>query len=310
VPHRSLTLNTGRVRDQWHTMTRTGLVPELASHSSEPLLAINPADATALDLPAGALARVETEAGAILLRAAPDHAQRRGEVFVPMHWSKRFASTGPVAQTVHAARDPWSGQPALKSTPARVTRVATRFHGLLLRRAPGAPPAGVHWVRITVARGEMFRLTGLDPLPTGAALERFAAALLHVPGAQWVEMADPARGVLRRAALRDGLLEGCLLLCPTEIPMPAEAGFAEMLGTAIAPSARARLLAGKIGAVDEGARICACMGVTETAIRHACVSHRLRSPAEIGAMLGAGTSCGSCVPELERILRDVRAPAD
>ncbi|HVC60581.1 MAG TPA: molybdopterin-dependent oxidoreductase [Acetobacteraceae bacterium] len=306
---RSLMLNTGRVRDQWHTMTRTGRVHELAGHTPEPMLSINPADAAALDLAAGALARVETEAGFVLLRTAPDHGQRRGEIFVPMHWSRQFASTGPVAQTVQAACDPWSGQPALKSTPARVSRVAMRFHGLLLRRAAVVPPAGVHWVRIAVPRGEMFRLIGLDPLPAGAALQRFAASLLHVPGAELVEMADPARSILRRAALRDGVLEGCLLLAPSNTPLPAEAGFAALLGGPVLPGTRARLLTGKADAAEEGVRICACLGVTEAAIRHACVLHRLRSPAELGALLGAGTNCGSCLPELERILRDVRAPA-
>ena len=309
APH-SLTLNTGRVRDQWHTMTRTGRVPELASHTSEPMLAINPADAAARDLAPGALARVETAFGAMLLRTAPDHAQRRGEIFVPMHWSRQFASAGPVAQTVHAARDPWSGQPALKSTPARVTRVATQYHGLLLRRSAGAPPSGVHWIRIAVPRGEMFRLTGLDPLPVGAALERFAAALLPVPGAEWMEMADPARSILRRAALRDGVLEGCLMLAPSDTALPAEASFAALLGGPVVPAARVRLLAGKADTGEDGTRVCACLGVTEAAIRHACVSHRLRSPSELGALLGAGTNCGSCLPELERILRDVRAPAD
>ena len=60
-------LNTGRVRDQWHTMTRTGRVPELARHTPEPLLAINPADAARLGVADGALVELSTGHGNIRL---------------------------------------------------------------------------------------------------------------------------------------------------------------------------------------------------------------------------------------------------
>ncbi len=302
-------LNTGRVRDQWHTMTRTGRVPELAAHAPEPTLAVNPLDAAALGIGTDALARVETEHGAVLLRVAPSHAQRRGEVFAPMHWTHEFASTGPVDGVVDAACDAVSGQPALKATVARITPVATRFTGLLLRRNAAPPPSGAHWVRVPVEHGEMFRLLGLDPLPSGVALDRFASSLLQAPGSDVVEMIDPTRGVLRRAALRDGVLEACLMLARTGVALPHEAEFAAVLGTIVPPQARARLLSGRGTGPDEGPRLCACLGVTAGAIRHACVSNRLSSVAELGDLLGVGTNCGSCIPELEKILRDVRAPA-
>jgi assimilatory nitrate reductase catalytic subunit len=302
-------LNTGRVRDQWHTMTRTGRVPQLAAHTPEPMVAVNPLDAAALGLAAGALARVETVHGAVLLRVELSHAQRRGEVFVPMHWTPEFVSTGSVAQAVGAECDAISGQPALKATPASIRPVMTRFHGLLLRHGTAPAPAGVHWVRIPVERGEMFRLTGLDPLPVGVALDRFATALLHASATEIVEMRDPAHGVLRRAALRDGVLEACVMLAPTDVALPADAAVTELLGTRVAPQARVRLLSGRSAAPAEGPRVCTCLGISEATIRHACVSNRLRSLTELGDLLGVGTGCGSCVPELEKILHDVRAPA-
>ena len=302
-------LNTGRVRDQWHTMTRTGRVPQLAVHTPEPMVTMNPFDAASLGLASGALARVETTDGSVLLRVEASHAQRRGEIFAPMHWTREFASTGPVAQAVSAACDAISGQPALKATPVRISPVATQFHGLLLRHVAAPPPAGVQWVRIPVERGEMFRLTGLDPLPVGVGLDRFVTALLQAPGTEVIEIADAARGVLRRAALRDDVLEACVVLAPTGTALPAEASFAAVLGTIVPLRARARLLAGRGADAAEGPRVCACLGISKAAIRHACVSNQLRSLSELGNLLGAGTSCGSCIPELEKILRDVRTPA-
>jgi assimilatory nitrate reductase catalytic subunit len=71
------------------------------------------------------------------------------------------------------------------------------------------------------------------------------------------------------------------------------------------------LLAGRSGdgTIAGGPRVCACFGVSRDAVRHAAVTHRLRTVMEIGVVLRAGTNCGSCVPELEEILRDVRMPA-
>jgi assimilatory nitrate reductase catalytic subunit len=132
--------------------------------------------------------------------------------------------------------------------------------------------------------------TGAACCSAGPEFERFAAALLHAPGAEMLEMADRARGTIRLAAL------------------PVEAGFDALLGQAIPPEARPRLLAGSL-APSEEPRVCAGLGVSEAAIRHAAVTHHLHSAAELGQVLGAGTNCGPCVPELEKILRDVREPA-
>ncbi len=290
-------------------MTRTGLVPELMQHTPEPLLAINPADAERIGLQAGALARVTTAEGAVVLRAELTHEQRRGEIFAPMHWTRSFAAAGPVGQAVQALCDPASGQPALKATRAQVTPVAAHWHGLLLRSVDGPLPEGALWVRIPLARGQMFRLAGLDALPQGAALDRFAEGLLQAPGADIVEMRDSKRGVLRRASIQGGRLHACLLLAATQEALPRAEVFAPLLGEPVPAASRSHVLAGSLAGDPEGKRVCACFGVGEAAIRHAAVKHGLTTAAEIGALLRAGTNCGSCIPELEKILRDVREPA-
>jgi assimilatory nitrate reductase catalytic subunit len=305
---RPLLLNTGRVRDQWHTMTRTGLAPNLMTHTPEPLLAIHPSDAAGAGIEDGALTRVSTEEGEILLRAEVKHTQRRGEIYAPIHWTDQFASTGPVAQVVGGLVDPISGQPEMKATAARIEPAAVYFHGVLLRRQSGPLPDFCHWVRVPLAEGQLYRLTGLLPLPLGEALMSAAASLLASPeGAEWLEVSDAKRGVLRIAALLDGAVEAALFLARDRSGLPAEAALIPILGAPVADSERARLLAGKLydKAAAEGPRVCACFGVTRDAVRHTVVTHRLRTTAEIGVVLGAGTNCGSCVPELQEILRDV-----
>ncbi len=305
-------LNTGRVRDQWHTMTRTGLAPSLMAHTPEPLLTLHPADAAALGIEPNGLVRLSTDEGEVILRADARHSQRRGEIYAPMHWTDLFASTGPLSRAVGARVDPVSGQPEMKATPASLAPVASHFHGLLLRRFGAALPDVCHWVRIPVDTGQLYRLTGLRALPAGDDLVQFAQLLLAAPAAaEWIEVSDTRRGVLRIAALVDGVLDACLFLARDPASLPQEAAITPMLGAPVPDAARARLLAGRPQdpMASEGPRVCACFGVSRDAVRHAAVTHRLRTVAEIGVVLRAGTNCGSCIPEIEEILRDVRMPA-
>jgi len=311
-------LNTGRVRDQWHTMTRTGIAPALMTHTPEPHLTLHPADADAAGITQDGLTRLTTAHGQIVLRTDLRRTQRRGEAFAPMHWTDQFTAAGPVDRIVGARLDPISGQPELKATPALIEPVETCFHGLLLRRTADQPaPAEwaelIHWTRIPLTEGHLFRLTGLAPLPTGADLSRFAAALTERPAdADWLEMADSRRGVLRVAVVSDGALEACLFLARDPLLLPADAAVTPMLGAPVPDSARASILSGRMysAVAAEGPKICACFGVSRDAIRHAIATNHLTTVKQIGDKLRAGTNCGSCIPELEEILRDVRIPAE
>ncbi|WP_428492335.1 molybdopterin-dependent oxidoreductase [Rhodopila sp.] len=327
LPPAELRLNTGRVRDQWHTMTRTGLAPALMAHTSEPLLTIHPIDAAAAGIGQGDLTRLATEHGETLLRADLRHTQRHGEVFAPMHWTDRFTSAGPIARLVSARIDPVSGQPELKATPATLAPAKVHFHGLLLRRGGGALAEDCHWVRVPIAEGQMYRLAGLRPLPNNGDARDFAVRLLGLPQSDvsqgdaprsdvpytgdWLEASDPSRGVLRVAVIFDGALEACLFLTRDPAALPAEAAVIPMLGAPVPDAARSKILSGRMydASAADGPRVCACFAVTRNAIRHAVVTQRLESVRQIGALLRAGTNCGSCVPELEEILRDVRQPA-
>src|SRR5438128_1468695 len=164
LPRWPLLLNTGRVRDQWHTMTRTGRVPRLMEHHMEALLDIHPADAAGLGLETVSFARVEPRYGATVMRVQFSTAQRRGEIFAPMHWSDRFSSAGPIGRLVGAATDPVSGQPELKATPVRVTPVAPLWRGLVLRHSERLPDGPFYWARVPLDEGQAFDLAGWVPL--------------------------------------------------------------------------------------------------------------------------------------------------
>ncbi len=137
-------LNTGRYRDQWHTMTRTGLSPRLSQHRREPLLEVHPVDAASNRLVDGGLARVTTAAGTALFRVLTTDAQRPGDLFVPMHWSDAMAGEARANRLPLPETDPISGQPGFKNTPARIEPVLPDWRAFLVRRH-AVPLNGLLW---------------------------------------------------------------------------------------------------------------------------------------------------------------------
>jgi assimilatory nitrate reductase catalytic subunit len=303
-----LLLNTGRVRDQWHTMTRTGRVPRLMAHQSEPILNVHPTDAMRLHLKDGGLARVESPHGATVLPVGVSDGLREGEVFAPIHWTDEYTSAGPIGKIVGAATDPISGQPELKATPVRITAITPRWYGLLLRGSETAPDCSYYWARVPLEKGHAFTLVGWEPLPSGFDSELWISALLDAPAAaELVIYADPARGNFRYAHVSENRLHSCLFITRSKSSLPSRDALAALLGTPmIERETRTSVLAGgRASSATQsagGQTICACFGVGLNTLHRAIVSHRLISVADIGANLRAGTNCGSCIPELKAIL--------
>ncbi len=305
-------LNTGRVRDQWHTMTRTGRLPRLMAHQREPFVDISFEDAVRLRLNEGDLVRIESPHGEAVLPFRVADGLRAGEVFAPMHWTDQFTSAGPIGRLVGAATDPVSGQPELKASPVRLTAVAPQWHGLLLSGSEQVPQGSYYWGRVPLERGHAFTLIGWEPLPSGRGTEFWIAALLGAStAAELVIYADPARGTYRYASIAGRKLEACLFIARAGAALPSREALAALLGSRIEPEARAFMLAGSPGGAAAqnaaGPTICSCFGVGLHTLHGAIVSRRLSSVAEIGAVLRAGTNCGSCIPELNAILNSAHA---
>jgi predicted molibdopterin-dependent oxidoreductase YjgC len=116
-------------------MPRTGRVAHLMTHVAAPRLDLHPRDAALLGVTDRGLLRIESTQGSVVMGASLDDGVRLAEVFVPMHWTNQFASSGPIDRLAHAITDPVSGQPDLKGTPVRVTAVAEAWRGNLFRQA-------------------------------------------------------------------------------------------------------------------------------------------------------------------------------
>ncbi|MDR3438210.1 molybdopterin-dependent oxidoreductase [Telmatospirillum sp.] len=295
-----LILNTGRTRDHWHTMTRTGKSPRLASHRSEPWLAIHPADAARYGLAEGDMVRVESPRGFVVLKTTIDDGQREGDVFAPMHWNDQFASSANIGRLIAPHADPVSGQPELKITPVRLLPQTMAWRGLLLSRSGiGGWQPGVVWSQAAGKGHTVTHLSGESPV------ENWNLWLKTLFGADggWLTYQDRGLGLFRAARILDGRLDAVFLAAPREEAAALDWMSGLFARDSLNAAERADLLAGgEAHRRDPGATVCSCHQVGRNTILETIASQRLASVEAIGRALRAGTNCGSCIPELRRLL--------
>jgi assimilatory nitrate reductase catalytic subunit len=302
-----MVLNTGRIRDQWHTMTRTGRAPRLGAHRPEPFVEVHPQDLLTHGLRAGELARVSTRWGSAVARVHASREQRRGSLFLPIHWSDAFATDARVGALVNPVVDPVSGEPEFKHTPAQVEPFGVDWYGFLLSRRPLELADLAYWARSNGTQHQRYEFAA-----RGRELDWQAWTRSRVPGGgDWLDYADASAGAYRAARIVNGQLDACLFVSPRP-DLPER----EWLGGLFAKDKldladRISLLAGRPSLDgDTGPTVCACFGVGRRTIQKCIREQSCTTPKQIGARLKAGTNCGSCVPELRRLIEEALAPAE
>ncbi|WP_454757891.1 molybdopterin-dependent oxidoreductase [Cupriavidus campinensis] len=302
-----LILNTGRVRDQWHTMTRTGKAARLSDHLPEPFVDMHPQDALLCGVGEGKLARITSRWGAMVARVRHGGGIPRGSVFVPIHWNSQFSSDARVGALVNPAVDPVSGEPEFKHTPVRVEEFRVSWHGFVLSRAALPADALTYWTRIQGKQFQRYEFAGREAIPDRAA---WARALLGVqdPEADWLEYEDRTAGVYHAGYVVNDRIEACVYVS-TRPDLPSRAWLSQLFGQErLEDTDRIGLLLGQPmeKGADAGPTVCSCFGVGRNTICDAVRKHDLKTPAEITACVKAGGNCGSCVPELKKLLVEIR----
>lgn len=293
-----LVMNTGRMRDQWHTMTRTAKVPRLNAHAFEPYVQVNAADA--LHLEQGALARLTSRQGTMLARVQISADQRAGSVFVPMHWSDAYAKSARVDALVAAITDPVSGQPESKHTPVQIVSYQPAWQGFVLSRNRLSLPDSTY---CACTKGKDYwrhELAG-DAIPM--SWRDWVQSAAGRVTAVWSEYRDASMGRYRAACIEEGRLEAVFFIA-ADHRLPEREWLSSLFNK---PQLDDADLAGLLAArapkgADAGRTVCACYSVGEKTILKAIQTQGLRSVDAIGQCLKAGTNCGSCVPEIRRLL--------
>ncbi|MDB5961708.1 MAG: BFD-like [2Fe-2S] binding domain protein [Massilia sp.] len=299
-----LSLNTGRVRDQWHTMTRTGKAARLGGHTAESFIDMHPQDALLSGVREGELARVSSRWGAMVARVQHGGGIARGGIFIPIHWNGQTASDARVGAVVNPVVDPVSGEPEFKHTPVKVEPFGVSWHGFILSREELDLDAIAHWTKIRGASFTRYELAGRGAIADHAA---WARQLLGIEDADadWIDFEDRSGNLYRGVHLVDGRIDQCLFMSPRP-DLPSRAWLSSLFGQGeLSPLDRAGLLSGQAltPGVDAGPTVCSCFGVGKNTICDAIEREKLTTVAAVTACVKAGGNCGSCVPEIRQLLQ-------
>ena len=299
-----LILNTGRLRDQWHTMTRTALAAKLNQHRPEPFAEVNPVDVERYGLAPNSLAMIESKWGSMLARVFVTETQQQGNLFVPMHWTGQFATRGRVGALVNAVVDPVSRQPESKHTPVNIEPYQAAWYGFILSRRE-FPIRDIDYT-VKIKGDKFYRFELADKfLPDNWqewAKQRLIAE--HLKNADWIEYDDSGTGDYRVAYFVNNELDSVVFIA-SHYELPDRGWLTSLFDkTELDQQTRKTLLSGlsPVGEEDKGPIVCACFNVGEKTIRSVIREKGLKTVKEVGDCLKAGTNCGSCIPEIKAML--------
>lgn len=304
-----LVLNSGRIRDQWHTMTRTGLSAKLSKHLPEPFAEMHPGDAMVYGVRDGGLARLRSAWGQVVLRVVTSVEMPRGQVFVPIHWNDQSASDARIGTLVNPVVDPLSGEPEYKHTPINIRPFVVDWYGFVLTRAAIRTHDLAWWSRATGNSFDRYEIAGRNRPENWSP---WARTLLGADDdADIVEYMDHSASLYRAALIANDRIEACVFVSP-QPELPSREWLAGLFNQdQLETLDRIALLAGRPTdpVADCGPTVCSCFGVGRNTILREIDARRLQTPEAIGDCLKAGTNCGSCVPELRKLLAEAVAAA-
>ncbi|WP_160003779.1 nitrate reductase [Rhizobium sp. 18055] len=307
-PDYPFTLNTGRIRDQWHTMTRTGKSARLSSHIAEPFAELHPRDAMEIGVGNAALVEIESPYGKSIVRALITERQARGSIFVPMHWNDQFAARARIDVVVAPITDPISGQPASKNVAVAARPFKAAHYGFAVSAAKPDGLDAAYWAVAKAEGGWRLELGFDQPVEDwhNWCRETFAIAGHIEP----LGYADQQTGDLRLAFFDGARLLAALFLARQPVAVARNWAISQLTAAHDDLRKRFALVAGRPGAdkPDPGATVCSCLsvGVNQiiSAVRGGC-----HSVEAVGAHTNAGTNCGSCRAEIRGIIDGCLAAA-
>ena len=299
-----LILNTGRVRDHWHTMTRTGKSPRLSTHISEIFLQIHPQDAEQYGVEDGELVRVSSRWGEAVGRSQITQDVMPKMVFMPMHWSDQFASMARVGSMINPDVDPFSGQPEFKHTPVKVHACKPAWYGFVLSRRRIDMKSQSYWNLNKGFGLWRYEIAG-DETPENWAEHARELLCAHQQDVSWMEYFDPANKHYRAARLEGEQLESCIFIGPDHHLPSRDWLMALFDKESLTEQERAYLLSGRPGdtSEDAGATVCSCFAVGKNTLLKLIEKESITTVEAIGDACQAGTNCGSCIPELKDLLK-------
>lgn len=305
-----LILNTGRIRDQWHTMSRTGLSASLSQHRAEPYCELHPQDALKYGLKDAELVEVKSAWGSCVLRVQFSQNMRRGQIFAPIHWNDQFASDARIGKVVNPVVDPISGEPEFKHTPVMIQPFYTQWQGVLYVREGFEQQIQtmientVWWSKIQTTQAIRYELADRRRFSdiTGQIKSLLA---FDDESFEWLNLEDQTAHISHSVVLQDGQLIASFYIAPAAL-LPDRDWVAGLFRRErLSALHRKALLAGQAMSMgnSEGALVCSCFKVGKNRIIQTIKDKNITHEKQVTACLKAGGNCGSCLPEIRGLIK-------
>ena len=305
-----LILNTGRIRDQWHTMSRTGLSANLSTHRAEPYCEIHPNDALKYGIQDGELVEVRSEWGQCILRAQVSDNIRRGQVFAPIHWNDQVASDARIGKLVNPVVDAISGEPEFKHTPVLIQPFHTQWQGVLYVRegfesyVQSFIDKSIWWTKVKAVRATRYEIADRQKFST--TTEQLKSLLPFTEeDFEWLNLDDQTAHISHSVVLQDGKLIASLYIAPKALLPDRDWLSGLFQRKRLSAMHRKALLAGQAISMSksEGELVCSCFKVGKNRIIQTIKEKNITNEKQVTACLKAGGNCGSCLPEIRGLIK-------
>lgn len=313
-----LHLITGRLRDQWHGMSRTGNVAQLFNHAEEPVISMNESDMQRRSINEGDIVQVSNARGSLNIAVQTSQEVAPAQTFIPMHWGGKFMQGIGVNALMPEDFDPISKQPELKHTTVKIEKLDLPWRMTIMRtcndlkRIEQVRALMQHFQYATCGlfgresetnkSGMLILRAAHDTPPDAALIEQIDILLGMADGMPLLNYTDAKRGISKRILVENNQVTGVRLMGETiatnwlKEVMSSGTFTEELRRWALAP-----LPQPPTGQTGRGKIICNCLDVAENTIIETC-----KAGADLTTLqnkLKCGTECGSCKPELKRLVR-------
>ncbi|MBD1574127.1 molybdopterin-dependent oxidoreductase [Vibrio sp. S17_S38] len=301
-------LNTGRQRDQWHTMTRTGHIAHLSATEVEPTIYMNSLDAEQAKLKIGYLVCVHQGGNdnkkSVTAKLSIDDNLTHSQVFMSMHWAGEYGKTSQVNAAMQRIVDPHSGQPAFKSQIVDITAMEVASYGisvginLTLNRWDYLSLQHVNYQDKAITSSYQKGIWRFAHRATITKLEIQAQIKKEHPRCKFLSL-DHEKGWGMVALVND------TIVCVVSISDQPVALSSESLIPLINQKLKlTQVLSALSSSQDQQSTlICSCFRVTELDILQVLETRPSVSLSDLQSALKCGTNCGSCLPEVNRYLK-------
>ncbi|WP_390312106.1 molybdopterin-dependent oxidoreductase [Undibacterium jejuense] len=296
-------LITGRLRDQWHGMSRSGRVAKAFSHEPQPALTMHPKDAERRGFKADQLVTISNKQAKMTLPLRLSDEVKSGTVFAAMHWNGQYLNSGGINEVIAGKVDHRSFQPELKHAAVRIEaaelpwRMMAARRGDILNMQSRVQPLlrECAYASITI-ESDVLILHAADLVPPSGWLERVFDVLDFSVGPDTLEYRDEQRNIAKRATWTNGRLAGFVFSGDIK---SADFALNHVRQNMPWQGSRLAIFSRQTSGQQTDRTVCQCMQVKGSRIENAIAQGATLT--QLKVTLGCGSVCGSCLPEIKQM---------